>query len=430
MDPGTLRLFEGAASSAEGGYWIQLLSDNSNSFINVELNDIGIDGSGNVYACGLTTNGLDKKVVIIKCSSAGVLLWQRQLDGENMFGGSITVRDDGTVYVVTKDQNANGNSVVAKYNSAGSIQWQRRIGITPDEGQITTDNSGLVYVCGQALVEGGTSAALVTLDPDTGASTGSRHIKVGLYNSSCGIAIDQQGYIYLCVSTNTGNTNKMAVSKYTSTLSLLWTFVYDGYPNSYPTSIAADSSGDVYIGGYVSSESVSAVLLKIDSNGNILWQRLIYQDNESSTVAGYSVAVDTEDNIYLCGFFSSSGVDKVMLIKYDRYTTIQWTRAIGANDDSRGFGIKTHGTIAVCVCGFATPTSRPNGLLARIPSDGSLTVASVGGPFSYIGQDFGLSTALFSKSTPAVTISTDAISNVAATLPEAASSLTSSVTNL
>lgn len=103
---------------------------------------ITVDGSGN--AC-FTVNG------VIKMNTSGSIVWQRNLSipGRSTYPGGIAASSAGNVYSWLYDGTADG--VLTKMNSSGSVQWTRKL--TPSSGSITAqglaiDTSESVCVVG------------------------------------------------------------------------------------------------------------------------------------------------------------------------------------------------------------------------------------------------------------------------------------------
>jgi hypothetical protein len=142
---------------------------------------IAVDASGNVYVVGETASqgaGGDD-FIIAKYNTSGTLQWQRSLGGtgtEEGFG--IAVDESGNVYVIgrTSSQGAGGSDVlIAKYNTSGTIQWQRSLGGTGFETArgIAVDASGNVYVTGWTGSQGaGDNDVLIAKLPGNGGLTG------------------------------------------------------------------------------------------------------------------------------------------------------------------------------------------------------------------------------------------------------------------
>jgi hypothetical protein len=115
---------------------------------------IALDSSGNIYICGSGVVSGQTALLIVKCDSTGSNVWQRTIDNSPdyfSYGQSVTVDSSGNVYVCGS-VNFSGNSwILAKYNSSGTIQWQRVLttsGVDLDASSIILDSSSNIYVCG------------------------------------------------------------------------------------------------------------------------------------------------------------------------------------------------------------------------------------------------------------------------------------------
>ena len=88
--------------------------------------------------------------------------------------------------------------------------------------------------------------------------------------------------------------------------------------SDYGQGIATDSVGNVYVVGTTTSSSSSSniILIKLSSAGNVLWQRGL---SGGGADVGYSVAVDSANNVYLTGHTTSqgSGGADIFIAKYN-----------------------------------------------------------------------------------------------------------------
>ena len=106
-----------------------------------------VDASSNVYACGDVAT-TPKQNFIVKYDSAGTLQWQRflNINSPSPTGGSskLTTDSSGNVYVGMGSSAAYCQTTICKFNSSGVLQWQRQFA--------TASGSGEFYLLGLQVV--------------------------------------------------------------------------------------------------------------------------------------------------------------------------------------------------------------------------------------------------------------------------------------
>lgn len=125
------------------------------------------DSSGNFYIGGSTG--------VIKLSTSGSITWQQSLTG--FFARYATVDSSGNVYVVGyHSNNPNQRGVIAKFDSSGSLQWQRQIYQTSIDNPINSVNidpvSGALLVGISGKNNAGNLVWMIAKLPVDGSKTG------------------------------------------------------------------------------------------------------------------------------------------------------------------------------------------------------------------------------------------------------------------
>ena len=89
---------------------------------------LDLDTSGNAYAVWYQ-NEPSLVSYLTKFNSSGSIQWQRQTDASigGVFWLHSFVAPDGFIYLYGRDQNVSRRLVIFKYNSSGVLQWQRYI---------------------------------------------------------------------------------------------------------------------------------------------------------------------------------------------------------------------------------------------------------------------------------------------------------------
>ena len=303
---------------------------------------IAIDNAGNVYVTGYSFGSANNyDFATIKYSSAGQKQWVARYNGPNNGDDGaegIAVDGSGNVYVTGVSRNANGFSdyVTIKYNSAGQELWVDRYysrpGNYPDEAYaIAVDGSGNAYVTGASFY--GTASydyGTIKYNP-----AGQRQW-IARYNGSwnrddyaVAIAVDNSGNVYVTGSSWSSDTDyDYATIKYTSAGQQQWVARYNG-PQSgsdYPTAIAIDNSGNVYVTGESTGldTGFDYATVKYNSAGQELWV-VRYDGSGSLDDESHAIAVDDAGNVYVTGESPGLGTDyDYATIKYDSFGQEQW----------------------------------------------------------------------------------------------------------
>ena len=216
-----------------------------NSGVNDHCNAVALDSAGNVYMVGSSIlSSPAQSAAIVKYNSSGVLQWQKCLSGPtngnlNQFNGIAIDSSDnifvtGATYVGTLLV-----GMIVKYNSSGTLLWQRQIYDTSAitlEG-VSVDSLGNVYAAGQTNVGGlivkyDTNGVLLWQRKVTGNNQSLGPALINLYS----IAFDSSGIMTvggtLCPDQLRSNTN-MFVLKVPNDGSLTGTYLVNEYDVTY-----------------------------------------------------------------------------------------------------------------------------------------------------------------------------------------------------
>lgn len=353
-------------------------------------NSVVVDGSGDVYMCGfssdyvglggngvfIATNGSHQSVnsgqfdaFLAKFNNAGTRLWATYYGGDRDEQGasSCSVDNSGNVFICGLTQStvaistggshqpvkgagttASYDAYLVKFNTSGVRQWGTYYGGTANEGgsSCAVDASGNVYMCGSSSTSSGTIiATALSHQPSYGGSTDAYLVKF-----------------------NSGGVRQ-------------WATYYGGSGSDAANSCAVDASGNVFIAGtsasggtvmassgahQISATSGAAFLVKFDATGIRQWAT--YYGDAPET--GNSCATDLFGNVYLTGKAGSTtgiatssshqstmvgGGTDAYLVKFSPVGVRQWATYYGANASSGDEGLccKTDAAGNVYMCGRA-----------------------------------------------------------------------------
>eukprot|EP01036_Dinobryon_divergens_P030161 gene30161-39358_t len=353
------------------------------------------DNSGNVFLAGYTSGttglatggahqtasggGIDG--FLVKFNSAGVRQWATYYGGSGYdYCNSTAVDVFGNVYVTGPTESSSGmvsgsgyqltrgggmDAYLAKFNSSGVRQWGTYYGGSGTEQgySVATDIHANVYLTGQT-------------------------------NSTTGISSSG------AFQPTFAGTSDVFLVKFSSSGSRRWGTYYGSSGNEYGSSVATDTSGNIFVIGLTNSTSgiasstahqptfggstYDAFLVRFSAISAITVKLLAVTNDTLAVRAwgtyyggsggenGRSVAVDRVRNIYITGRAQSTsaiatsgahqsshggGTYDAYLVKFDSTGVRQWGTFYGGSNDDIGTSVTTDSAGNVYVCGSTMSTS-------------------------------------------------------------------------
>jgi Tfp pilus assembly protein PilZ len=385
--------------------------------------DIAVDSSDNFYVTGFFSSTVDfgsgditsagsYDIFVLKLNSSGTFQWV------NTFGGTggdrgidIAIDSSDNVYIIgdfSSTVNFGGGDItsagstdifVLKLNSSGTFQWVNTYGDTgADIGigiEINSSNNSYITGYFQGTVNFGGGDV---------TSAGSGDFFVLKLNSSgtfqwvntyggtsddlgIGITVDSSDNAYITGDfsstvnfgggdiTSAGSTD-IFVLKLNSSGTFQWVNTYGGTEKDRGINIAFDSSDNVYTTGYFSSTvnfgggditsagSTDIFVLKLNSSGTFQWVNTFGGTGADN---GIDIAIDSSDNVYIIGDFSSTvnfgggditsaGSTDIFVLKLNSSGTFQWVNTYGDTGASIGEGIAFDSSDNVYTTGYFSST--------------------------------------------------------------------------
>jgi hypothetical protein len=315
----------------------------------VTLAGLSSSGSVNFFRKGARASQAEE--ILIGLASDGTNLYAAGTHGFSS-GGPTSERD----------------MYVAKYNTSGTLQWERQIGqgSTADLGNgIGIDSSANAYAVGNSL--------------------------------------------------DGGSINKCFIVKYNTSGTLQWQkLLADGASSSQFNGVAVSSTGDSYCVGY--RASTHPLIAKYNSSGTLSFQRELNFPSVYGSFNGSHFAID--GFIYAVGYAVISGRLAGLIAKYNTSGTLQFQRTIAhpsLNINIYSITVLTSGVM------YLAGDVGSDGFVASLPSDGTLTGTYGSYTYaasSYTDQSTSMtdSTPSFSSSTPTITYNSPAVTTASETL--------------
>ena len=160
----------------------------------------------------------------------------------------------------------------------------------------------------------------------------------------------------------------MFIVKYAASGTVLWAKSFGGTASigineDLGVSIAADGTGNVYVLGGFSSDSIvfgtttlkprfqggDMFIVKFDANGNVLWAKGA-DGGDCQGLVGYSITTDRIGNIFVTGFFGydsvrfgkttlvNHGDGNIFIVKYDPNGNVLWAKTTGDGESYQNEG--------------------------------------------------------------------------------------------
>lgn len=185
--------------------------------------------------------------------------------------------------------------------------------------------------------------------------------KTSGYESGFGSFTDSVGTRYITGFYGEASFENPIVIKQTASGTITWQkqTSFGVYDDS--RAVIADSSGNVYFGGYPSS------VTKLDSNGNLLWSRRI---TGGANVATEGLKLDSSGNIYSFGYSTNANGGRVMAtVKLNPSGGTEWTATLGTTTSSSSITEGQKGVLDSAGNAYAISL---NGTIAKYNSSGTL----------------------------------------------------------
>ncbi len=381
---------------------------------------VAADADGNVYVTGYFTGSIDfgggaltsagsNDIYLAKFNSAGVHQWSMRFGSpDDQRGTGVDADADGNVYIAGsfKDAvnfgagnlySAGSNDIfLAKFNSAGVLQYAKRFGNAGDQpgGAIAISPDGTVILGGYFggrvnfgggnLVNGGGWDVYVAAFNPAGISQWSHSF--GDAANQRGLSVDTDGFgnVYLTgefagqvnftggltdTLTSAGG-NDVFLAKFNSGGAHVWSHGFGDALSQSASALATDAAGETYVTGYfqgsldfgtgavVAGGPLDVFLAKFNPAGTNAWTRHF----NTYIGAGNTVTTDASGNAYVAGSFSgtadfgaggvvSAGGSDIFLVKYSGAGSYEWGQQFGDDMDQIATSLATDGLGAVYVTG-------------------------------------------------------------------------------
>ncbi|NJE29810.1 PEGA domain-containing protein [Thermococcus sp. 18S1] len=187
-------------------------------------------------------------------------------------------------------------------------------------------------------------------------------VMVGFYGAS-EIYYSSFGLVY-------GKYGDLWVVKLDSDGNVLWQRSFGGPKTDSGLGVTIASNGDIIVAGYTTSfGSPNLWVLRLNSNGEIIWQRVYRLQNAAEF--GWGIDLDPSANIVIAG---SLGSGKALLLKLNPYGIPIWTKIYDGKNSEYFSGVRVEENGDILVVGSTSSFGQGgmDGLVMRLSSDGDV----------------------------------------------------------
>ncbi len=328
---------------------------------------VAVDQSDNIFIFGNTTSfGNGGDVLILKYDGSGVLQLAKTWGGnflDQVLGGSIV--GSSWLYLVGQTQSGDvpgQQALLMKYDLDGNFDFAKTwsAGFADSFRCVKSDTSGNLYIGGTVTFGLGVIDALVLSYDSTGAvrwetEWGSPLIVEEIDD----IVLSNDGYLYAVGTQSIGiGGSSILVIKLDTSGNIIWAKTWGGTSQERGTGVSLSSSGNIYISGVTNSFGAGgndAVLISIDPNGNIIWQKVW---GESGEDLAESVSSDTSGNIYLAGQSNSfTGDYELFFLVSDESGNLVLAKTWGTLANESGVDTHIDGNGNIYITGYGANNS-------------------------------------------------------------------------
>ncbi len=305
--------------------------------------DLALASSGSVYVVGYTKSfsAGDYDALLLKYDASGNLRWQRTWGGsEDDWGYGVDVDEYEDVYVTGRTSSFGGGFLL-KYDSDGNLLWQKVCDKHGGGYALTVDGNGNIYVTGDIG-----DVVLLKYNPN-GELLWHKVCDLGEgFEWSYGVTVDENGYVYVTGwhDYHPNRDTSIIALKYDSDGNIIWQTTWNGAYWEFGVSVAVDESGNVYITGERNKtedwtpKDLDLILLKFDSNGDFLWSR-VWDAEETDYDYGPDLVIDVSGDLYMTGRTGPHwAIEGALLLKFDTSGNLLWQKVWNTEDTSAPLG--------------------------------------------------------------------------------------------
>lgn len=347
-----------------------------------------IDDDGGIIAGGQYTTLSTDDAWIVKLNTNGSVAWQKRISGgdaPDLIAG-VSTNSDGNIYAAF--YNYINQSILVKISADGTVSTgsKRIYPFFVRASTLNASKTSLITVgkaSGYTSSQGSDDGLIFTYDTSFNRQSG-RLATSNLLDTPVAIACDTANNIYTAGSIDQPGFGLL--TKHGSNGDGVWYRRLQSTGTGGWNALAVDYIGNVFAAGSFrktqtgASSYQSAVVAKYDTNGELLWKRILDQGGPQTFFN--AITTDPDGNCYAVGGTTETGGNaphKGLIVKYNSSGVLQWQRTFRhslvdpASSLVSFYAVARFISGAIVVAGSAQLAAYPDGLVVKLPSNGSKT---------------------------------------------------------
>ena len=315
-------------SGAKHGYILKYQPDGTQAWqkqVNLSNSageSLAVDSGGNVWA--LFTNYSDASFNVYKLDPTGTVVsqWAVASSPQTSYGYDLTL--DSADNVIVTGRTYTVNNTFANITSAAPSGVLGTILINPSVfGTEIPANDGSWTMTGTGI--SGTASVTAVVVSSNISVTIDQRVNFSTVGGSWTLTHYRNGDVVI-IKLDT-HANQIA-----------WQWAFGNNYADYGYGITVDSGDNVIVTGNIADPTLpyynrTLAAIKLNTNGNILWKKVFTQVDSGTPgyATGYGVTVDNSDNIYILGETNPLNEnDQVLILKLDSNGSIVWSKTLYA----------------------------------------------------------------------------------------------------
>jgi len=346
-------------------------------------------GDGSLYAIGSYKDGSDEDIAVLNLDTSGSVIWQKRFSiaSDDLLRSVAITSDGGLIFAGSLFRIAPTYSWIAKMSNSGIIEWFKRFEDSDTTiYSIKEVNDGTFVATGRYSPASSTHNFWTAKFDSNGTEIWEKEFQnLNILGRNLQATSDG-GFIVLGVS------NGFAIAKFDTNGNVEWVKDYTASISSFELgeNIQETSDGGFVVSGTAGDEMF---LVRLNSSGDISWSKKYGDNSPTVDYRGHSVINDGFDGFILSGRYRdrapSPDVTEGFLIKIDSDGDIVWQKKLGLINTARHVNLTSNG-------GFITGGWLSDSYVIKLDSSGDGCNSITSG--SATAADFSISESLITVS--------------------------------